>query len=170
MNAIARRHVGLGLMAIGLQAWLFTSCQRTPREEYEQRVDEAGQPLQHAIHSERLTEIMKGLERLNGEKLPQEVDPEPVQQRRIAEIIEVAGAMEESAAHIPDVLGDVELSKERRSQFVAMADELGALSRELKEKGKDLNVAEINAEMEKIRGVCQSCHQKFRILPEVSGS
>ena len=48
-----------------------TSCSQTPRQRYQQRLAETGEPALHAVYSERLVEVMGDLNRITLERLPQ---------------------------------------------------------------------------------------------------
>ena len=76
-------------------------CGAPGRVRYEESLARTPEPAIHAVHSERLLELMRGLERLRDERLPQAMDVEAAETRRAEGIAEVAHAMMASARLIP---------------------------------------------------------------------
>ncbi len=62
------------------------SCRQRPMEEYGRRLERTDKAALHAVHSERLRQIMAELERLSLNQLPQEMDVGAERQRQIESI------------------------------------------------------------------------------------
>ncbi len=69
------------------------SCRQRPMEEYGRRLERTDKAALHAVHSERLRQIMAELERLSLNQLPQEIDVGAERQRHIGQMSPVAQAM-----------------------------------------------------------------------------
>ena len=61
----------VGLIAAGMLA-----CQDPLQVQYERELSRAEASQRHALHEQRIVEIMRGMERLSQEQLPKELDAE----------------------------------------------------------------------------------------------
>ncbi len=144
------------------------SCRQRPMEEYRRRLERTDKAALHAVHSERLRQIMAELERLSLNQLPQEMDVEAERQRQIGQMSPVAQAMAEAALHIPDVLEEVELSDEKLQVFVDLAEKLGNQAEELHRQAEQQSLSGVSETLESIGATCSACHSAFRVLPAVT--
>ncbi len=144
------------------------SCRQRPMEEYGRRLEKTSKAALHAVHSERLRQIMSELERLSLNQLPQEIDVSAERQRHIGQMSPVAQAMAEAALHIPDVLEEVELSDEKRQVFIDLAEKLGNQAIELHRQTEQQSLSGVSQTLENIGATCNACHSAFRVLPAVT--
>ena len=146
------------------------SCRQRPMEEYGRRLERTDKAALHAVHSERLRQIMAELERLSLNQLPQEMDVGAERQRQIERISPVAQSMAETATHIPDVLAEVELSDEKRQLFVDLAEKLEEQAKELRRRADRQSLSGVTEALQDIDATCSACHSAFRVLPAVTES
>jgi cytochrome c556 len=151
-----------GLLACGLAA-----CAPPAQLSYEERLERTPAPAEHGVHSERLQQVMGGLERLSRERLPQAMDVREARERRVAVVVSVALAMADSAERIPAVVADVELEGEAREAFLGHAEALRRRALALAEAAPHLSMPALRAELDSVEATCQACHQRFR--PPVPG-
>jgi len=137
-------------------------CAPPARIRYEERLEEVAAPAEHAVHSERLQEIMRGLDRLSRQRLPQSFDVEAERRRRAAEVVEHALAMAESASRIAEAVPKAELEDPRRAAFEERARTLRERSLELAGEAPRLSAAEMHMRLAAIRDTCNDCHERFR--------
>lgn len=154
------------MMSIVLAA-LMAGCPPTDRQRYYNKLEYTGRPALHGLHSARLRQVMDDLNRMVFEDLPQEMDVEARQKRRLDEVHQLALKLAETADHIPDVLEDVKIDAESRQVFVAYAEKLEEEARELAalSRGKDIRL--IDAKVDEMITTCNACHSSFRILPRI---
>jgi hypothetical protein len=144
---------------------LLFCCARPQQLRYEEELREAPPPARHAVNSERLRQLMRGLERLGGDRLPRELDLRQERRRRAEELAAIALALAESAEQIPLVLGEVELEPAQREEFTRLAAALRARCLELAERAPELPEAELRARLDAVGESCDACHRRFRVLP-----
>jgi hypothetical protein len=154
-----------------LMVWLIPSCSETPREQYERRLRQAEKPQQHAVHSDRLLELMAQLKHLTYSRLPQELESADLEEQRLGEIRWIARGMASAAAFIPEVLADVEMDPERAREFRELSSRLEEQCRTLEAmsaqgRGSALGLV---TEFSAILDTCDRCHTRFRVLPRVRG-
>jgi len=137
-------------------------CAPPARVRYEERLEEVAAPAEHAVHSERLQEIMRGLDRLSRERLPQAFDVEAERKRRVAAVVEHALAMAESASRIAAAAPQAELEGPRLAAFEERARTLRERSLGLAREAPQLTVAEMHVRLEAIQDTCHACHARFR--------
>ena len=161
------------LAALVAAAWLLPSCKETPKEQYERRLRETEGPMQHAVHSDRLLEIMAQLRHLTYSRLPQELEDAPMTGSRIAEIRWIAAGMSSAAKFIPDILEEVELAPEHEQEFRRMANELHRQCRTFEEMTTALTADRYRSTDGLVAGfsavldTCDGCHSRFRLLPRI---
>jgi len=110
---------------------------------------------------------MRGLERLRGERLPQNMELSVQEERRAEQIAEVARAMQASAARIPDAAAESALEGEERRDFARLARRLEDQTGALVADAPRLSPEELRKRADALQGTCDACHQRFRI-PEAS--
>lgn len=125
-------------------------------------------PARHAMHSERLLEIMRKLDRRRRVSWPQEVEDEyrradkASQAREFERSKALAGALASAAEAIPDAIRDIEMSDEDRLGFHAQVDRLHKGAIELQETADRGDAAAMRNVMARIDATCNECHQKYR--------
>ncbi len=144
------------------------ACAAPAQREYEERAAAAAPAARHAVHDARLRVIMGQLGRLSVERLPQEMDTRELRSSRVARVSESSAALARAAERIPDVLADVELPDPAREEFLALAAVLREQSADLSRRAPQLSLEAMNAQLDAIQTTCESCHQRFRVLPVVS--
>jgi len=159
----ARSRLGAAIALLVLPALVQTACIEPAKERYQLRVEATAKPLQHAVHSERLRQIMAELQRLSTDRLPQEMDMRSERRRQIDAVARVAAAMAETADAIPDAATADSLSEPERREFLRLARDLRDRSLALSERAAALSPGETARELSDIYVTCGECHGKFRI-------
>jgi cytochrome c556 len=137
-------------------------CAPPAQVRYEERVETAQPGSEHAVHADRLLEVMRGLDRLTGERLPRSMDVEWERERRVAELVEVANSIADSAARISGATEGGIQSAQERGEFRAHARVLEQRATTLAETAPQLSQSEIDAQIDGIRQACAACHARFR--------
>lgn len=150
-----------GLAAVLLLA---LACARPARLRYEERLEETPPAAVHAIHAQRLAEVMRGMERLVQERLPRALDAEWERERRAREIAGVAAAIAASAREIP--ADGAQRSPESARDFARHALELERRASALARDAPDLSPAQLGERVDGLREACAACHERFRDGPE----
>jgi hypothetical protein len=163
MRAVRARWLPIAALLAGLAA-----CAAPEQIRYEERLETTPPPARHAVHGVRLGQLMRSLERLANERLPQALDRGRAVDWRRDEVAEVARAMAESAERIADSADLAQLGPGEREEFAALAAALGARARDLVEGAGALTPDELRARADAMRGTCTDCHVRFRIpgLPD----
>jgi hypothetical protein len=138
------------------------ACAPPARVQYEERVESAPPASAHAVHAERLSEVMRALNRLVDERLPRAMDTRAVREGRREELAAVAGAIAVSAGQIPARVDERGLSHAERRLFDGRARVLEQRARSLAEDAPSLTTEQIGARVDAIREACAACHGRFR--------
>lgn len=138
------------------------ACAGPASWRYQEALDAAPPAATHALHDERLRDLMRDLERLRTERLPQAFDVHGAQQRRIRDLVAAARALSASAARIPSALPEA-LEAEDRQAFRALAGQLQHLADDLAEQAPALSVPQQRERLFAIDATCSDCHRRFRI-------
>ena len=144
-------------------ACLGPGCGGPAQLRYEQEAARAAPSAEHAVHSRRLAQVMRELDALRTERLPQAIDPRAEEARRAEEVAEVARAMAAAADRIPESAADVGLEGEEREAFLALAESLARRSRRLAEDAGRIDSVAIDVRLRTIEEDCAACHDRFRI-------
>jgi cytochrome c556 len=144
------------------------ACQRPAAIRYEQELEATPPPAEHAVHGARLRELMRGLDRLARERLPQAMDLRAERARRLAGVADVAGAMADSAARIDTASAEIEIDAARRGALLALAADLERDARALAQDAPRLGDEALRARVAALEATCDACHRRFR--PEPRGS
>ena len=105
---------------------------------------------------------MRSIQRLSDERLPKSLDVEEPLQARAREVAEVARALAESAARIPETGTDAPMSDADRAAFEAIARELQQHATALAHVAEASRSDEARAELAAIQAACTACHARFR--------
>ena len=174
-STVARTSWLVGLLAA--LAALGPGCGAAPRVQYEERMADTSREAVHGVHSDRLSELMGGLARLQAERLPQAMDVGIEERRRAQEIAGVARSMARSGEQIAPAaqLQLAGLDDSARTDFQRLADALVRSANQLAEDAVEVDAAnpvrldELRARLGEIESICHQCHSQFRIpraLPE----
>lgn len=140
-------------------------CAPPGQQRYEEALADSPPSAQHAVHAARLGELMRGLERLTDERLPQALDVAATRESRVEGVREVALAVADSAMKIQGAAGGdgLGLDADSRAVFVGLAEELDARARTLAAEAPDLSEASLEERFVELRAVCDRCHERFRL-------
>ncbi len=157
----------LGISAAGLAA--LAACAPPAQIRYERGLEAAPAPAVHAVHDERLRQVMRVIERLDFERLPQALDKREERGRWVEELRGLAGALAASAESIRSVAPDLELEEHERETFLALTTRLQERARALEREADELPAEALRERARGIEETCDRCHERFRI-PRYPGS
>jgi len=159
---------GQAKLAAAACAGLALACSAPLQVQYERRLEETDAGVHHALHDERLQELMRGMDRLSGDHLPKSMDVEGERRLRAEEVSQIALALSASAAGIPEASTAAPLSRADRAEFEALALQLEERATALARAAGDLQAgepeAQLDAQLEAISQTCEDCHTRFRPL------
>jgi cytochrome c556 len=141
-------------------------CSGSSQARYGERVDKTADKAVHGVHSQRLAELMQGLERMRSERLPQAMDPQIEERRRIEVISRVARSVALSAEQIPAAASTASLDANSREEFLRLAETLGRRAQQIAENAEDpeaTSIDELRTQIEAMEAICDRCHDRFRI-------
>lgn len=121
---------------------------------------ETGRTILHAIHSDKIRNIMRRLDSLIYEREYTELELRKLNKKQIELLAKEAVALNQTAANLPSIDSLNNLSDEEQLTFNAMATELKGIAIELK-KESDANHATETLYI-KLQSTCNTCHQLFR--------
>ena len=153
------RHRMLASIATSL---LVGGCGAPAQVRYEETLERTPAPAAHAVHEERLLQLMRDLDRLRDERLPKAMDVEVEAQRQAREVERVARAMAESASRISGAAPEGLAPAEKR-EFIALAATLQRSAEALAEEARQLTPAQRRQRLEEIDVTCGRCHSRFHI-------
>jgi hypothetical protein len=137
-------------------------CSGPAQWRYEAALEETAQPAAHGIHEQRLAVVMRDLDRLRDERLPQPLDMRELESRQAREVARVALAMAASAAQIPAAMPP-DLDAREQQSFRALAATLERLCTQLAEEAPRLATEQRRVRIAEIDATCNQCHGRFRI-------
>jgi cytochrome c556 len=138
------------------------------RPQPTQRATEIDASARHAIHSQRLQQIMGNLGTRVTRSWPQEIEPDrrelarEQRDRQFERAGYLARDLGQAAEQIPNAVADVPLSDEERRTFMAHAADLGHRSSLLADAAAARDLDRMDAALEAIETTCNRCHQQFR--------
>lgn len=154
---------------LGMSVWIVAvACDDGSRSAGAGRT--ATPPARHAVHSERLRQIMQGMGTEVEKKWPQEIAEERAEaarrdrRRKFDKAAELARILSESAPLIPEAVSDVQLSETERETFLAQAETLQTQAGELRRAAEEQQLDEMEQVLQEIRTTCTACHQQFAEL------
>ncbi len=157
----------LGFASLAGAALLLGSapgCRGPAQVRYEQQLERTPEPAAHAVHGERLAELMRALDRLRGERLPQAMEVGVERDRRAEAVREVALGMARSAARIADAAPGP-LDAAERAEFDALARELEQRARGVADAAPHASTAALEERLRALEATCNRCHDRFRLPP-----
>lgn len=159
----AGRVVALTLVYACTTATVVASgCGRSAVSVYRERLATSPAPVEHAVHDERLRQLMRRIERFSPERLSPAVDTDEERMRRVADIVEVSRAMAQSAPAIVATSASLDLTPDEHESFEALAGQLRQQSLALANAAPTAPNGELQQRLEEIDHTCQACHQQFR--------
>jgi hypothetical protein len=111
-------------LAIGSVLLVLGGCAVPAQLRYEREVEDTPPAALHGVHTQRLVELMRGLERLRNQRLPTAMDVAGAKTAREREIEQVSRSLAASARAIPEVAADAPMSDDDRQAFLRMAADL----------------------------------------------
>jgi cytochrome c556 len=146
------------------------ACAPAGGGRYRDVLEDAPAPAAHAVHSERLVEVMRGLAALAGDRLPQAMDLQTPGARRREEIASVARAMADSADALRGAAPDAGLDDDERAEFAHLATRLRDDASALAAAAESGPLADLPERAEAVRDTCRACHRSFGIPGVFDGS
>lgn len=142
-----------------------TACAWSRDDRYRVRLEETGEPAQHAVHGKRLRTLMRDLEALLFERQRTQIEIDEDRRRYLARTVEVSNGLLESAAHIADAASD--LREDERPSFMALQNKLVSQTKALRILATTGRAEAIAPHYRAITTTCNACHSNFR---DASGS
>lgn len=147
---------------LGIVWLLALACSRPAALRYEEQLDHAPESAAHAVHEQRLKELMESINQLRNQRLPRSLDIAIEKERQERAFSEVARAMADSAARIPEAI-PTELDARERSEFLRLASALQRQTSNLVEQASALTPERRRVRLGEIDLICGDCHRRFRI-------
>jgi cytochrome c556 len=152
-----------GALVVLVAVWL--GCAPPLQVRYEERLDRTEAGARHAVHSDRLEQLMRGLERLAQDRLPTAMDVDAEREFRVDEVASLLLALADSALRIPEASRSVALEADERVEFEQLAEALRGSALALADQAPRLPVGELRTRLEAVYQRCDACHTRFRELP-----
>ena len=159
----------LAAAAVCVLAWTLPACGPARGKDYRALLLETGKPALHAIHSQRLADVMRHLDDLALERLPQELDPHTERERQMDEIEEIAVSLARTCEHIADALSENDMSAADHELYLILASRLGDQAGQLGDCAAEREVVRVEEAMEQMTATCNACHSLFREVPPLKG-
>jgi cytochrome c556 len=124
-----------------------------------------GQAVTHAVHDERLRDVMREMPGGSFERLPQELDDPRHERPYLDTVSSRAAALAEATTRIGTIVDQVGLTPDERRLFLDLVDALRDRARQLQEQADRGQTRLIEGTMHEIDDTCSACHQLFRAMP-----
>lgn len=164
------RTAGTLISIAGAAIALVSSCIQPPQGAYERKLANTGEPALHAVHDQRLRELMAGLSDTALERMPQELEPAAGSKAKSREIARIAESLAETSRQIPRALEQVRMGGEDRRVFDALAARLSDEAAQLAKLATRNEVPGMRTKLDEMITTCNACHKSFRILPMVEAT
>lgn len=152
--------------ALPLVLLCVVGCAAPEQTRYEQELERTDAVAAHAVHNDRLQQVMRRLGRLEGERLPKALDVSGARQRQVEEVVRISHAMAESAARIPEIAAAIEMDESALEDMVRRSRALQERCLALAREAPELALDEMRARLESIERSCNGCHERFRPPPD----
>lgn len=142
---------------------LITACSNPPAPHYEiGGRSETGQPALHAIHDEKLHELMRRMDSLMQERFMTETQLDKERRRYSQRIADTARGLSETVDVIIGQMPKLALSADEQSTFLSLAKKLRQLAVQLHQQASGNQIDAIDESLHQINTTCMSCHALFR--------
>jgi cytochrome c556 len=158
MGKAAVASVGSILLVVGFAGSL-ASCTTEGGGPTRAEADEAAL---HGVHSEDLKLAMRDMEYRSKEEIAAEIYTGDPPNPGVEKLTDSAAAIAATADRIPNILSQVEMAPAERSEFLALAAQLGSQARQLKSQAQEGNLAAVRQTMSRLDATCNACHSQFR--------
>ncbi len=139
-----------------------TSCAPGPRESYRSRAASTDQASLHAVHSDRLHELMGDLQDLTFGRLPQEHDTEADRAKLLSEVVAVSDDLVNTADMLKLAMPELDLTAKEQTTFASLTDKLREQAQTLKQQGQNNLADELPNTLDQMQATCTACHSMFR--------
>lgn len=160
-DSLAQKVLAAWVAAVCMPLML-ASCQ-SQRAQYEMKLADTGPPALHAVHGERLEQLMRLLAELRYQYLPPEYETESYRHRKKAEAAEVARQLAETAHRIPEAVPQGTLDEDERELFLNLVKKLEKDALHLKEQAESKSREGMFQAMDHLTATCNGCHSAFRL-------
>lgn len=122
----------------------------------------------HAVHGQRLYDVMRRIQLATSQDWPQELDGEyaspgpAARQAAFDEACRLAVALAEAAREIPQAVSSLDIPEVDRRSFQAQVETLHDQARGLEQAALIGNADAMQAALDRIGATCASCHARFR--------
>jgi cytochrome c556 len=138
------------------------SCATSERQRYRQEVATTSAPALHAVHSERLRQVMDDMDLITNEHLPQDFDASRTRDQRYRDVAKLADRLADTAREIPEALNGIKLNEENKQTFCTLAEALRQHALDLADNARNQNESAADANLKQIEATCNACHSAFR--------
>ncbi len=136
------------------------SCDLSASRHYEDRLLDTGEPALHAVHNDRLQEIMGDLDRLAAQSDGYDTPLEFNQKHN--ESLKVAEALVASAGRLPDLMMQLDLDEAEQRIYLSWARRLHGHAERYRAFSERRNLDEMSRTLEQMTATCNACHSTFR--------
>ncbi|MCP4248204.1 MAG: hypothetical protein GY778_14255 [bacterium] len=151
-----------------LLAWTGPACGPEKVADSPEAARFTPKPALHALHSQRIAEVMADLDAGTLDRLPQELDAPAETTHHLAQIQKLSQELAETASYIPDALLEDDLSDDDHELFVMLSNRLQRQARHLGDCAPEGNVALVEDLTDQIDATCDACHNLFREVPPLT--
>ena len=144
-------------------------CHGPAQIRYEEQLERTPAPAAHAVHSDRLAELMRALDRLRDERLPQAMEVGLERERRAEAVREVALGLARSAARIPDAAPPT-LDAAEREEFDSLAHALERRALDVADAAPRASKEALEDRVRALEASCDRCHARFRVPKDPSSA
>lgn len=144
---------------------LAASCSQTSQRHYETEVATAEKTSLHAVHDERLRQVMRRLQTLTADRLPQEMDVRMINRTEARELADIAGSLASSSDEIPATLTSAELGDNDRAGFERLAMQLRADADQVRSYAERGDMDGVKMAVHNMTRTCNACHDAYRSSP-----
>jgi hypothetical protein len=152
-------------------AWVFIAavvgvsilaCSASPQWRYEEKLANTGEPALHAVHSDRLVELMAELDRIMSYPEWKETTRTLRHARDIRQMAEAAAALADTSTAIRRSAEELGLDGAGKRTFMSLTDKLHEQSLALQKEAEAKNADRIRGSLDGIVRTCNACHSLFR--------
>ncbi len=137
-------------------------CHGPAQVRYEEQLERTPAPAAHAVHSDRLAELMRALDRLRDERLPQAMEVGLERERRAEAVRAVALDLARSADRIPDA-APAKLDAAERAEFDSLAHALERRALDVADAAPRASARALEDRVRALEESCDRCHARFRV-------
>lgn len=147
---------------VALAFTLIAGCTSPAPKEPAHQLPDTGLPALHALHEERLRNLMQEMNNLMFDRIRTELEIDRERRKHALAIAKSAGQLASAIDAIVEEMPKLDLTVSEQTAFKALASKLHRQTELLQDQANRNHIDAIPGTLQQMTLTCTSCHQLFR--------